>query len=183
MEYSIYWLTIIHIQAVTSTCSIFLEISNYSTDLSKCHQPTPAVSYGTFETCMKQCVASRNCSAIIFNTSLPQTDCCLLPNTTSLLVWQGSLTIYHKKSIMLRQKFYFNPCGSPWNAPAGWDITRPATHVDFTNTDCLQTFNGANVVSLCHKIVFLHCWVLIRSFCPSYLGSPSAWEIKVKCEL
>ncbi len=30
----------------------------------------------------------------------------------------------------------------------------PVTHVDFTNTNCIQTFNGANVVSLCH---FINC--------------------------
>ncbi len=145
MEYGIYWLTIIQIQSVTSACSIFLERGNYYTDLSNCDLLTPA--YYTFETCMQECITSRNCSAIIFDKSPIHTDCCLLPNTTSLLVWQGSLTIYHKKAIKLIQKVYSNPCGSQWIAPDGWNITGPVTHVDFTNTDCLQTFNGANVVS------------------------------------
>ncbi len=145
MEYSIYWLTIIHFQLVMSVCNRFLKTANYYTDLSNCDFQTPASD--TFETCIEECAASRICSGIVVDTSFSQGHCCFLPNNTSLLVWQGSLTIYRKKARELIQKVYSNPCGSPWIAPNGWNTTGPVTHVDFTNTQCLQTFNGANVVS------------------------------------
>ncbi len=147
-ESVIYWLTIIYFQLVIhiQTESFLFIRNNYYTDLSNCNYPT--VVDDTFETCLIGCVESNNCSALIFDASLFKGGCCLLPSAPSLLVWQGTLTIYHKESIKLIEKVYSNPCGSPWNAPSGWNITGPVTHVDFTNTDCIQTFNGANVVSI-----------------------------------
>ncbi len=145
MKYINYWSPIIFFQPLVQAHSFNSVRNNYYADLSNCNYPT--LLCNTFVTCLIGCVVSKNCSALIFDTSLSKGNCCLLPSATSLSVWQGTSTIYHKESIKLIQKVYSNPCGSPWNAPARWNMDGPVTHMDFTNTDCIQTFNGANVVS------------------------------------
>ncbi len=137
----------VHVIVCADSCDIFYERKNSYLDLSICHHP--GATYNTKEKCVQKCNISNNCSAIVYGTTPSSNDCWLLNDNGPLLVWPGSLTLYHKKATTFTNGGGGggHPCSSQWTAPSGWNITVPVTHVDFTNTTCVQTFSGASAVS------------------------------------
>ncbi len=148
MKYKMYLLllsTLLYHTSYAGNCDIFQNRKNSYSDLSICHYP--GTKYNTIEKCVQLCGSMNNCSSIYFGISTYSGDCCLLNNVGPLLVWHGSLTLYHKKTAKLEISRNHHPCSSQWTAPSGWSITGPAIHVDFTNTSCMETFNDASVVN------------------------------------
>ncbi len=148
VKYLILFFTTFHLEQLKSSysCDIFHERKNSYADLSACIDP--GSTYNTREKCLQICNDMSNCSAVVFDSSYTFFNgCCLLQRDGPLLAGPGLITLYNKRTTEHGRSGVNNPCGSQWTAPSGWNITGPVTHVDFTNTTCIQTFNGATVVS------------------------------------
>ena len=148
VKYLIFIFTTFHLQLVagSNNCDIFQERKNSYADVSVCNNS--ALLHDTRKDCFQICDSKHNCSAVIFDQLYASFNgCCLLYRNEPLLAGPGSLTIYNKRTPKHEIGSDNNPCNSNWTPPSGCNIPVPVTHVDFTNTSCIQTFNGASVVS------------------------------------